>query len=99
MCAHLLGLLKTSDGNSFIVKGNHNTITACTLPEWLPDDVIASMILEFGSRLRRELVKLKQHTEMVKTRALSTDSGWLSMDSLDSYGDPLLFRDDSLDQE
>jgi hypothetical protein len=85
---YLLRLLKTFDGHPFIFMGKHSTITACSLPEWLPEDILAKMIEEFGGRLRCELVKLKQHTEIVKNRTLSTDSGQISIDSLDSYRDP-----------
>jgi len=86
---HLLKLLKTWDGNPFIITGKHSTITPCTLPKWLPADVIARMVSEFGSRLRRELVKLKQCTEIVWPWTCSTDTAKLSMNSLNSYTDVL----------
>lgn len=82
MCAHLLRLLRTHDGKKFITTGEHSTITACTLPEWLPADIIKEMVVEFGSRLRRELVELHQRTEVLQRRACSTDTRRISLDSM-----------------
>ena len=58
VCAFLLRLLKTHDKKKFLITGEHSRITPCTLPEWLPVDVIKAMIDEFVGRLRKELLGL-----------------------------------------
>ncbi|KAM6499275.1 hypothetical protein JOM56_004783 [Amanita muscaria] len=83
VCAHVLAILKSKDERPFIFKGHHSTVTACTLPEWLPKEVINKVVSEFGGRLRRELVKLKQRTEIVRARTHSVDSRRLSVDSME----------------
>ena len=40
--------------------GNHSMITACTLPEFVPEELIDQMVVEFGLRLRKELVNLQK---------------------------------------
>ena len=92
MCAHLLGLLKTHDGKKFHITGEHSRITACTLPEWLPAKIVMEMIVEFGGRLRKELVKLQQTIELMRQRASSTDTRRMSLDSMSS-------RDEGLDND
>lgn len=88
MCAHLLGFLKTYDGKSFRTTERHSRITACTLPEWLPADIIEKMVLEFGGILRGELVKLRNLTQVLRLgnhrRTSSNDTRRISMDSTKS---------------
>ena len=83
MCAFLLTLLKTHDKKKFITTGEHSRITPCTLPEWLPIEVIKNTIDEFVVRLRKELVELYE-CEVLKSRGRSgsTDTRNLSLDSL-----------------
>ena len=45
-------------GEKFVIMGEHSTITPCTLPEWLPMDIIKAMVDEFVGRLRKELLEL-----------------------------------------
>jgi hypothetical protein len=40
------------------------------------------MIVEFGSRLRKELTELYQRTEVLRSRDASTDTQRMSLDSL-----------------
>ena len=58
VCAYLLSLLL------FVFTGAHHTIWSCGLPEWIPPQIIASMISKFGGQLKDELINLKQHTEV-----------------------------------
>ena len=69
MCAHLLKLLKTHDEKMFFATEEHSTITPCTLPEWLPANIIKTMVVEFGAKLRRELVKLQKGTGIADTNS------------------------------
>jgi len=48
-----------------LITGEHSRITACTLPEWLSEDIIKQMVDEFADRLRKELVKLQQATAVL----------------------------------
>jgi hypothetical protein len=91
VCAHLLKILKTWDGKKFVFKGSHSMVTACTLPEWLPADIIDTMNMEFGARLRKELVKFMQRTEIMRVRVHSTDTDRLSLDSI--HRDPSITTD------
>jgi hypothetical protein len=81
VCAHLLELLKTHDGKRLITRGQHSKITACSLPEWLPADIVKMMIMEFGGRLRKELVELQKRSEVLRLRASSNDTQRMSQDS------------------
>jgi len=66
----------------FFATEEHSTITPCTLPDWLPRDIIEKMVVEFGSRLRMELVKLQNNTEVLRCRTSSTDTRRISLDSV-----------------
>ena len=57
---------KTTWGGSFLITGEHSRVTACTLPEWLLEDIIKQMVNEFAGRLRKELVKLQQTTAVLR---------------------------------
>jgi hypothetical protein len=65
----------------FLVRGSHNTVTACSLPTWLPADIVDAMNKYFGSLLRQELVKLMGSSELFRSRTQSTGSQRLSVDS------------------
>ena len=65
----------------FLTTAGHSTITACTLPEWLPADIIKAMTVEFGRRLRGDLVRLQQRTEVLRRRTSSIDTRRISVDS------------------
>jgi len=74
VCAYLLSLLL------FVFTGAHHTIWSCGLPEWIPPQIIASMISKFGGQLKDELINLKQRTEVLLLPSdHSTGSGGLSM--------------------
>ena len=77
VCAHLLGLF----GEPFAFTDSHNTISACSLPEWLDDDIIAKMITDFGSLLIERLHDLKKRTEMLESVDPSIVSEALSVGS------------------
>ncbi|KAF9470302.1 hypothetical protein BDN70DRAFT_939831 [Pholiota conissans] len=55
-CAVFLYILRPNDG--FITRGNHNKITACSLPPWTPDRIIAQMNQTFGEILWTALVAI-----------------------------------------
>jgi len=84
-CQQLLLLLGTGKV-PFVVRGSHSTVTACTLPTWLPAHVVDSMNNIFGDRLRRELLNLIESSELLRKRAQSTGSQRLSSDSTEQPG-------------
>ena len=84
VCARLLSLLKPNQENTiFLTTGNHTTISACMLPECLPQEIIDQMVMEFGVRLRKELVNLQKTTEVRRNRTRSNDTRRISMESLE----------------
>lgn len=66
------------------MKGSHGTVTACTLPMWLPTHIIDIMVADFGTQLRNELVNLMSLTGQWRKRSASTGSG--------GRGSPDIFR-------
>ena len=78
-CHSLLSLLANDRERPFLVKGSHSTVTACTLPPWLPSDVVDDMNQIFGGHLGRELVKIYE-SPSTRSRSLSTGSQRLSSD-------------------
>ena len=79
VCYHLLKLLKGTK-DPFIVRGAHGTVSACTLPPWIPEQVVDLMNMHFGDLLRKELGKLMAQT-VHRNRTRSTGSERLSLDS------------------
>jgi hypothetical protein len=71
----------------FIVRGSHNTVTPCTLPNWLPGHIVDSMNMHFGNRLRGELIDLMNRTGFLRRRTQSTGSGRLSSDSYEEQAE------------
>jgi hypothetical protein len=74
--------MRSNDKGSFITTGNHTTISACTLPECIPQHIIDQMVVEFGLKLRKELVNLQTTTKVQRARAQTNDTRRISMDSL-----------------
>jgi hypothetical protein len=56
-------LLEILFPNQMHIAGSHTTVYACTLPPWLPHDVLASMVLRFGDILRTVLRKVMQNDQ------------------------------------
>jgi hypothetical protein len=79
VCQQVLQILNT--GKPFIVRGSHTKISACTLPTWLPEDIVNSMNMIFGSQLRGELSELIERKSVVRNRCLSSESQRLSINS------------------
>jgi hypothetical protein len=79
-CGHLLALLQKGRPQ-FIVRGTHNTITACTLPTWLPEHIVDSMNDFVGGLLRQEFIRLMDRPQLLPRRAESTGSRKLSSNS------------------
>lgn len=80
-CRHLLSLLPISSQQPYLVKGYHSTVTACTLPPWLPADIVDSMNQFFGEELRKALVKLMNESPL-RSRSASTGSQRISIESI-----------------
>lgn len=84
VCIFLLNILTPLEGGSFFMTGEHSRITACTPPEWLSEDIINKMVIEFAGRLRKELVKLQQTTAVLRRpRARTNETVRLSLDSVE----------------
>ena len=83
ICRSLLFLLANDEERPFLVKGSHSTVTACTLPPWLPSpsDVVDKMNQIFGGQLNQELIKLRKspltrnHSSSTGSRRISSDIG------------------------
>ncbi|KJA14958.1 hypothetical protein HYPSUDRAFT_208271 [Hypholoma sublateritium FD-334 SS-4] len=82
VCLKLLTLLNPSA----IVKGSHNTITACSLPPWLPAHIVDSMNEYFAAQLKEALDQIMQDPDSGRGRTKSTGSHRLSQDSADGAG-------------
>jgi len=80
-CKSLLALLRRGRSQQFIIRGSHNTITACTLPTWLPANIVDSMNDFLGGLLRNELIKIMGGSHILPRRAESTGSHRLSSGS------------------
>lgn len=83
VCAHLLNLLSTSHHDPdrrehFIIKGTHNSITGCSMPTWLPADILKNMNDRFALELRNELLLFMSEIPQTIRRIPSTDSDNLS---------------------
>lgn len=71
----------------------HTSIYACTLPTWISDEKVDSMIKHFGGLLRDELINFIS-TAQSKRRSGSTGSQRLSIDSDDESLDEIINSDD-----
>lgn len=81
MCQCLLKAM-TVENAPFLVRGSHSAITACTLPEWLPDSYVKYMNRVFGGQLRRELTEILSYPQVRQNGTQSIGSQRLSLDSL-----------------
>jgi hypothetical protein len=82
-CHAYLKFLSTKRKREILIRGNHGTVSACTLPPWTPIDIVESMNAAFALRLRQDLVTLMEDLERSKrrNRCTSTGSETLSLDS------------------
>ena len=80
MCAYLFYLLNKHRKAKFIVSDEHTNIRACALPEWLPEEIVYMMVMEFGHRLREELTSLQSISQQ-RGREGTSDTGRMSTDS------------------
>jgi hypothetical protein len=83
VCAFLLNLLNKQFKTKFVVSDVHSNITPCALPEWFPGNIVRSMVVEFGRRLKEELCMLQESTGQ-RRQADTTDTVRMSMDSIRS---------------
>jgi hypothetical protein len=58
-------------------------MSGCTLLESLPQKIIDQMVVEFGIKLRKELVNLQKTTEVQRARAQTNDTRRMSMESVE----------------
>ena len=91
VCQQLLNILTT--GKPFVVRGSHTKISSCTLPTWLPENIVNSMNIIFGSQLRGELSELIERKSVVRNRSLSLESQRLSIDSTRSDNNASMIAD------
>jgi hypothetical protein len=81
----------------FIVRGSHSAVTACLLPEWLPDRFVKYMNTVFGGQLRWELVEILSRPEVGRNHTQSTNSGRLSLDGLEQDSRTEVYENHSAD--
>ena len=67
------------DTDPFIIKGSHTCISACTLPTWLPTDIVNSMNQEFGSVLREELITLMEQSQLEPLKRVDSNGSGESL--------------------
>ena len=80
VCAFLLYLLNRHCGTKFVVSDEHFNISPCSLPEWLPGNIVHLMVEEFSRRLREELSKLlSTDNNNLRGRAGTSDTGRISI--------------------
>ena len=79
ICRSLLFLLANDEEQPFLVKGSHSMVTACTLPPWLPSDIVDKMNQIFGGQLNLELIKLCK-SPLMQNHSSSTGSWRISSD-------------------
>jgi hypothetical protein len=75
-CPACTMLLEILFPNRMHIAGSHNTVYACTLPPWLPLDVMTSMVTRFGDILRAVLRNVMQDDQ--DNRRQSGDSAGLA---------------------
>jgi hypothetical protein len=97
VCQYLIEIL--GKGNPFVVRGSHGTVTACTLPTWLPASIVDLMNKHFGGLLRREIVDLMGNHNIWRERASSTGSERISSDSVERPGHSAEFLDEVIEQD
>jgi hypothetical protein len=98
VCKHLIKILGESRLQPFTIGGSHNTITACTLPTWLPEYIVDKMNEHFGGQLRRELVNVMKSQDLVRRRTPSSGSRRVSTDSNRSNPDDIEVDDETLEE-
>ena len=65
-----------------VTRGAHNSISACSLPTSLPDDIIDAMNMMFGQQLRTQLVRFMA-SNVMRLRSQTATSGRLSIDTIE----------------
>ncbi|KAF8630587.1 hypothetical protein AX17_005399 [Amanita inopinata Kibby_2008] len=91
VCHHLLEKLSnlpvSKPFQPFVTRGTHSTISACSLPTWLPEEIVHDMNMTFGSQLRQQLIQFMSDSKSMRNRAQSATSTRLSLDSLEDSRD------------
>lgn len=77
-------MLKDSDGGMDLKFSDpHETIFPCTLPPWLPKDILEKMVSTFGEQLKVQLEVILQENQVTERR--SVDSIPFSMTACSDY--------------
>ena len=90
-CATFLRTLLIGSEEDFVVRGNLGTVTACSLPPWIPSHIVDLMNEKLGLMLRQDLVTLMA-LDNTNTRLgghhinTSTGSEAISVDSAEGLG-------------
>jgi hypothetical protein len=87
-------MLKREDSPGFNICGTHNTISACALPPWIPEDILDWMNQFVEIHLERKLAALMDDPlDLLENRSPSTGSDTHSLDSFQGRNrDSLLFN-------
>jgi hypothetical protein len=87
VCTQLLDILFPQQAERLHLVGSHRTIYPCSLPPWMPVDVVQKMVDIFGAMLREILQEL---TEPGKGRTSGDSAGFSPGTSLESDIEPKL---------
>jgi hypothetical protein len=79
----MLQLLAGTPPDPFLVQGSHKTVYPCTLPRWLPKDVVQTLVDEYGIQLKGILRKYSEDTTGNRLRKHSSESELMSPHSSD----------------
>jgi len=79
----MLQLLAGNPPDSFLVQGSHKTLYPCTLPRWLPKNVVQTLVDEYGIQLKGILRKYSEDTMGNRLRKPSSASQLMSPHSSD----------------
>ena len=82
VCLELLSLLCPDRA----IQGSHNTVSSCSLPEWLSPRNVDQMNMKFAIKLKKVLNQLVATPDSGRRRANSISSHRLSQDSLVKLG-------------
>jgi hypothetical protein len=94
VCDALLWFLEGFYGRHVDTLGSHRKITPCTLPPWLPDDILNAVVRRFESKLYDALIQLGSALQC--NRGLGSDSEtskhssvstWTDLDEISDWDD------------
>ena len=92
VCDALLWFLEVFYGPRVDTLGSHRKITPCTLPPWLPDDILIAVVRRFETKLYDALIQLGSALQHNRGLGRPRSDSETSIDSQDSS---VLTRTDS----